>query len=182
MATITSGNTATVTLGDYDSVTVQNRVGASASITVNGTVINGSHSGTRTYGPYSAGSVVIVATAGDVYYELADGAAPLSQSGGVAARVSILNGATAGQDSGWLPLSGAPERLMYALDSGTTTTTFSIDISADGVTSLGQAFTGTWASSTEAQISQQLMYSNPQARYFRFNVLSGGPLSVARGA
>lgn len=100
----------------------------------------------------------------------------------IARGTPILNGASAGADSGWLPLSDAPERFMYQLDSGTTTTTFSVDISADGVTSLGQAFTGTWASSTLAEITPPIMFSNPLAKFFRWNVVSGGPLSVSRGA
>lgn len=95
--------------------------------------------------------------------------------------VAILSGASAGADSGWLPINAAPERFAYQLDSGTTTTTFSIDISADGVTSLGQAFTGTWASSSLAEITQPIMFSNPLAKFFRWNVVSGGPLSVNRG-
>jgi len=99
----------------------------------------------------------------------------------VVARNPILNGATAGQDSGWLPISSAPERFAYQLDSGSTSTTFSIDISADGVNSLGQAFTGTWASSSSAEITPPIMFSNPLAKFFRFNVVSGGPLSVSRG-
>lgn len=95
--------------------------------------------------------------------------------------VPILAGASAGADSGWLPINAAPERFAYQLDSGSTTTTFSIDISADGVTSLGQAFTGTWASSSSAEITPQIMFSNPLAKFFRWNVVSGGPLSVNRG-
>jgi len=95
--------------------------------------------------------------------------------------VPILAGASAGADSGWLPINAAPERFAYQLDSGSTTTTFSIDISADGATSLGQAFTGTWASSSSAEITPQIMFSNPLAKFFRWNVVSGGPLSVNRG-
>lgn len=94
----------------------------------------------------------------------------------------LLNGASAGADSGWVPLSANPERLVWALDSGTTATTFSIDISADGVTSLGQAFTGTCNTSTTAEFSPPLMFTNPQARFYRVTVLSGGPLSMNRGA
>ena len=98
------------------------------------------------------------------------------------ARNPILSGASAGQDSGWLPLSSAPERFVYQLDSGTTATTFSVDISANGVSSLGQAFTGTYASSTVAEITPPIMFSDPLAKFFRWNVVSGGPLSVSRGA
>ena len=91
----------------------------------------------------------------------------------------VLDAASAGASSPWFVYT-AGMRLAYALDSGTTTTTFSIDFSADGVTSLGQAFTGTWASSTVAEITPPLYLTNPQARFLRFNVLTGGPLSVSR--
>lgn len=93
----------------------------------------------------------------------------------------ILNGATAGQDSGWVPYFPGM-RLAYALDSGTTSTTFSVDISADGSASLGQAFTGTWASSTAYEISPPIWLNNQSARFIRFNVLTGGPLSVKSNA
>ena len=99
----------------------------------------------------------------------------------IGARQPVLNGASAGTDSGWLPLAQAPERFAYQLDSGTTTTGFSVDISADGSTSLGQAFTGTWSSSTVAEITFPIMFSNPLAKFFRWTVMSGGPLSVTRG-
>lgn len=92
----------------------------------------------------------------------------------------ILNGATAGQDSGWLPLMGGGFRLAYALDSGSVTTTFAVDISGDGITSLAQAFTGTWASSTSWEDTGQRWVSNINAKFFRFSVLAGGPLSVRR--
>ncbi len=94
------------------------------------------------------------------------------------AGVSLLSAASAGQDSGWLTYYPGM-RLAYALDSGSATTTFSVDISADGSTSLGQAFSGTWASTT-AEISPPIWLTNPAARYIRFNVLSGGPLSVIK--
>ncbi len=74
MPVLTSGNSTSLTLGAYDSITLQNRAGQSASLTVGGVLVNGAHSGTRTYGPYAAGGAVsITATAGDVYYETADG-------------------------------------------------------------------------------------------------------------
>ena len=82
----------------------------------------------------------------------------------------VISAAAAGQDSGWIPYVPGM-RLAYALDSGSTTTTFSVDISADGSTSLGPALTGT---------SPPIWLTNTQARYIRFNVLSGGPLSVIR--
>lgn len=98
-----------------------------------------------------------------------------------ASRLPILSGASAGQSTTWLAVSNAPERFAYQLDSGSTATTFSIDISADGVNSLGQAFTGTWARSDLAEITPPIMFSNPLAKFFRWNVVSGGPLSVSRG-
>lgn len=75
MPILNSGSTTTVTLGAYDSITLQNRSGQAASISVGGTVVNGNHSGSRTYGPYpSGGSVSLNAISGDLYYEVADGA------------------------------------------------------------------------------------------------------------
>lgn len=101
------------------------------------------------------------------------GPAPVSGAG-----APVLDAGTAGSSSGWIAYTPGM-RLAYALDSGSASTTFSVDISADGATSIGQAFTGTWASTT-AEISPPIWLTNPQARYIRFNVLSGGPLSVIR--
>ena len=101
---------------------------------------------------------------------------------GAANRPDILSGASAGDSTGWLPISPAPERLMYQLDSGSASTQFAVDISADGVTSLGQAFTGSWASSTTARITAPISFSNPLARFFRVTVMAGGPLSMQRFA
>lgn len=102
-------------------------------------------------------------------------------AGEALARSSILDAASAGVSTTWLAIAAYPERLAYQLDSGSVNTTFSIDVSADGLTSLGQAFTGSWARSDVAELTPPLMFANPQARFFRFNVLSGGPLSVSRG-
>jgi hypothetical protein len=90
----------------------------------------------------------------------------------------IVSGASAGTSSLWIPYA-AGMRLAYALDSGTTATTFSLDISVDGTTSLGQAFTGTWASTT-AEITPPIWLTNPNVRFLRFNVLTGGPLTCLR--
>lgn len=100
---------------------------------------------------------------------------------GAAGRVDVLNGATAGQSSAWLRIGLFPERYAYQLDSGSTSTQYAIDISEDGATSLGQAFTGTWARSDLAYITGLISYSNPRAKYFRVTVISGGPLSFSRG-
>jgi len=152
--------------------------------------------GVFTYGPYAMGGSVVVDNASNsgssvtwgrkdtVVTTSSDGLSLVSgdeTSFAIAPRAPILNGASAGTDSGWLPISANPERFAYQLDSGTTTTTFSIDISADGVTSLGQAFTGTYASSTVAEITPPIMFSNPLAKFFRWNIVSGGPMSVSRG-
>lgn len=101
---------------------------------------------------------------------------------GMSPKAAILSGASAGQNSGWLPIAAFPERLVWQLDSGSTNTQFAVDISSDGVNSLGQAFTGSWASSTTAEFSPPLQFTNPLAKYFRVTVVSGGPLSVYRNA
>jgi len=93
----------------------------------------------------------------------------------------VLAGAVAGANSGWIPKAPYPERLAYSLDSGSTTTTFSIDVSADGVNFLAQAFTGSYASSAIAEVTPPLSFSNVQARFYKINVLSGGPISFIRG-
>ena len=99
-----------------------------------------------------------------------------------APKVPILQSASAGDSSAWLPIAPYPERLAYSLDSGTTSTTFSIDISEDGSTSLGQAFTGSWASSTLAEITYPILYTDVRARYFKITVNTGGPITFLRGA
>lgn len=109
-------------------------------------------------------------------------AASWAADSGLAPKTQVLFGATTGQNSGWLPIAPFAERLFYQLDSGTTSTQFSIDISADGATSLGQAFTGTWAASATGEFTPPILFTNPLARFFRFNVISGGPLSVYRNA
>ena len=98
---------------------------------------------------------------------------------GVVSGAWILNGATSGQDSGWVPYVGGM-RLAYALDSGTASTTFAVDYSVNGATSDGQAFTGTWASSTVFERTPPLWLSEYEARFIRVTVTSGGPLSVYR--
>ena len=100
----------------------------------------------------------------------------------ISPRANILTGANAGTDSGWLLIGPHAERLVYQLDSGTTATGFTVDISIDGVTSLGQAWTGTYNSSTVAEFSPPMWFTNPLARYFRVTVTSGGPISFARCA
>ena len=127
-----------------------------------------------TYGPFNeSGTLTITALRAPCDYAGSELSSLVSGAGN-----PVISAATAGQDSGWIPYTPGM-RLAYALDSGSTTTTFSVDISNDGSTSLGQAFTGTWATTT-AEISPPIWLTNTQARYIRFNVLSGGPLSVIR--
>ncbi len=114
----------------------------------------------------------------EVVYDPANGSSSAGGSPVLGAGVPVLDAATAGTSSAWIPYVPGM-RLAYALDSGSTSTNFSVDISADGSTSLGQAFTGTWANTT-AEISPPIWLSNPAARFIRFNVLTGGPLSVIR--
>jgi hypothetical protein len=96
------------------------------------------------------------------------------------AKQQILSGASAGTSTGYLPLGAYGERFMYQLDSGTVSTGFSVDVSADGVTSLAQVFTGTYASSTTPEITPPLYISNPQAKFIRWTITSGGPISIYR--
>jgi len=105
-----------------------------------------------------------------------------ANGGDFSTKIPILSGGVAGNSTSWLEIAPYPERLMYILDSGTTTTTFSIDVSADGSTSLAQAYTGTYASSSLAEVTPPILYSNPQAKYFKISILSGGPITFYRGA
>ena len=101
-----------------------------------------------------------------------------------ARNTEILTAANAGTDSGWLPING-PENLAWQLTSGSTSTNWQIDVSpsADG-SSPTTAYTGTYASSTVIERSPELfnLPASLNARYFRFSVLSGGPISVFRNA
>lgn len=198
LITLASGLSVTLAVTEGQTIVLNNGISDVARLSIAtgagaGRVVTASHNGRRVYGPFAVGSVTVSAISGSVAYELSgdvvsqldDDYQPLTglETGTVRALVSgvwILNGASAGQDSGWLSLIGGGFRLSYALDSGTASTTFSVDISADGSTSLGQAFTGTWASSTAYEDTGQRLVSNVAAKFFRFNVLSGGPLSVQR--
>lgn len=77
MLILNPGNSATVTLTDYDSVTVQTRgvvtVEAVSGLGVTAGVI-AQLSGSRTFGPYSAGQIKLTASAADVLYDVQDGA------------------------------------------------------------------------------------------------------------
>lgn len=104
-----------------------------------------------------------------------------SEVSAVRPRQPVLEAASAGADSGWLLVSGSRERLFFQLASGSTLTGFTIDISADGVTSLAQTHTGSWDSSTVALQSAPMMFSDPRATYFKVTITSGGPINVTRG-
>ena len=97
-----------------------------------------------------------------------------SQTG---AKRSVLTDASAGQSSAWFPYVPGM-RLAYALSSGSAATGFTVDIASQPPTSLAQAFTGTWSSSTAYEISPPIYLTNATARFLRFNVVSGGPINV----
>jgi hypothetical protein len=162
-------------------LTVRNSSGGAVQLDIASSALNGS------YGPYGQDTAADMdATGGQVDYSVgtasAQGALNSAQLASVSARSSILSGASAGADSGWLLIGPHAERLLYQLDTGTTTTGFTVDISIDGVTSLGQAWTGTYNSSTVAEFSPPMWFTNPLAKYFRVTVTSGGPISFARCA
>lgn len=94
----------------------------------------------------------------------------------------VLSSGVAGSDSGWLEISPHPERLAYALDSGSTATAFAIDVSADGgETILSQAFTGSYSSSSVAEVTPPIQFNEITATHFRITVTSGGPITFLRG-
>lgn len=155
------------------------------------------------YGPYSVATTAVIKAIGPVVFQNY----VLSSQGGVAfdsssnggkvdgivntdgtivpiinLKYPILEGASAGTASEWLPISPFPERLAYALDSGSTSTTFTIDVSADGgVTTLSQAYTGSYASSSVAEITFPIQYSAITATHFKITVTAGGPITFLRG-
>ena len=192
MATLQAGQTVSIQLAEGESYTVTPSGTAQVSTRgVSGSELSAPRTLTsaQTFGPYTeAGAISIACLSGTVDYTQAGG--PVYQStttgalvgGPFGARELILNAASSGAATAWLPISPNPERLIYQLTTGSVSTGFAVDISADGVSSLGQAFTGTWASSTTAYITGLISYSNPLARYFRVTVTSGGPISMARGA
>lgn len=103
----------------------------------------------------------------------------------------ILNGANVGASSAWVPFAPG-QRIAYALDSGTTSTTATVDYSFDGGASVaGQAYTISYASSTAFEVGALLVSAYfiglvnaaKQAGaftgyFFRVTVTGGGPLSV----
>lgn len=122
--------------------------------------------------------------------------APADQAYARASAVSgagnwVLNGASVGASSQWFPFRDL-DRIAFALDSGSTSTTASVDYSFDGgQTTAGQAYTLATSSSTAfetgyMQLSPYFIGLARAARdagtftgyYARVTVLTGGPLSV----
>lgn len=198
MATIAAGSSFTVTMAAGTVLDVSGNAainfGAGRYESVNGD---------GRYGPYSVATTAVINAIGPVVFQNY----VLSSQGGVAfdsssnggkvdgivnsdgtivpiinLKYPILEGASAGTASEWLPISPFPERLAYALDSGSTSTTFTIDVSADGgVTTLSQAYTGSYASSSVAEITFPIQYSAITATHFKITVTAGGPITFLRG-
>lgn len=198
MATIAAGSSFTVTMA----------AGTVLDVSGNAEINFGagryeSVTGEGRYGPYSVATTAVIKAIGPVVFQNY----VLSSQGGVAfdsssnggkvdgivntdgtivpiinLKYPILEGASAGTASEWLPISPFPERLAYALDSGSTSTTFTIDVSADGgVTTLSQAYTGSYASSSVAEITFPIQYSAITATHFKITVTAGGPITFLRG-
>lgn len=196
MGTILSGVTDTVTIDSDETLEitgpalVSTRSGAQDKVESVGR-----------FGPYGVlTTVTITAVGADISYRqyssLADGKAELTEDGdkingatnpdGTTKYIGnpkeeMLVGASVGDSSSWLPVATYPERWTYKLDSGSTSTTFSIDFSADGLTSLGQAFTGSYSSSSVAEITPPILFTDVRALFFKITVNSGGPITFARG-
>lgn len=198
MATIAAGSSFTVTMA----------AGTVLDVSGNAEINFGagryeSVTGEGRYGPYSVATTAVIKAIGPVVFQNY----VLSSQGGVAfdsssnggkvdgivnsdgtivpiinLKIPVLEGASAGTASEWLPISPFPERLAYALDSGSTSTTFTIDVSADGgVTTLSQAYTGSYASSSVAEITFPIQYSAITATHFKITVTAGGPITFLRG-
>jgi hypothetical protein len=85
MTTLANGSSITLTLTDYDSVTVQTR-GVATLTAVSGLDIPagklGEFTGSRTFGPFAAGQLTIAASVTACQYEVADGVRPSVATGG----------------------------------------------------------------------------------------------------
>jgi hypothetical protein len=95
-----------------------------------------------------------------------------------------------GQSSSWVQFA-PDQRIAYALDSGSTASTAAVDFGFDGVTTAGQAYTISYASSTQFEVGilavsayfVALALAAKRAGtfrgyYFKVTVQTGGPLSV----
>jgi hypothetical protein len=76
MTTLANGSNVTLTLGDFDSVTISTQGVAIVTATSGLGVVAGKvaeFTGTRTFGPYTAGQLNIAASVTACQYEVADG-------------------------------------------------------------------------------------------------------------
>jgi len=93
MAILANGSNVTLTLTDYDSVTIST-LGVVALAAVSGLGVAAGKiaefTGARTFGPFTAGSLLIAASVRDCQYEVADGVRPTAQSG--AGAVAAISG------------------------------------------------------------------------------------------
>lgn len=128
MPVLPAGSTVTVTLGEYDSVTVECPGGASCTVeSPVGTKIAEVGGGSRTFGPYGAGTAVKLTASGrDVQYQTQDGAdgGALTEVGNITAAELLTTTGTLGQT---VRLSDGPDRgaiLMWATPQGATTPTW----------------------------------------------------------
>lgn len=93
MPTLANNDNVTLTLTDYDSVTIST-LGVAVVSAVSGLGVAagkiGEFSGSRTLGPFAAGSLSIAASVRPCHYEVADGVRPVEQSG--AGAVAAITG------------------------------------------------------------------------------------------
>lgn len=93
MAILANGSNVTLNLTDFDSVTIST-LGVATVAAVSGLGVAagkiGEFSGSRTLGPFTAGSLSIAASVRDCLYEVADGVRPVEQSG--AGAVAAITG------------------------------------------------------------------------------------------
>lgn len=91
MTTLANGANVTLTLGDYDSVTVTT-LGVATLTAVSGLGVPagklGDFTGSRTLGPFAAGQLTIAALVTACQYEVADGVRPSAATGGAVAAIT----------------------------------------------------------------------------------------------
>lgn len=100
MTTLANGASVTLTLGDYDSVTVH-ALGVATLTAVSGLGVPagklGDFTGTRTFGPFEAGQLTIAASVRNCQYEVADGVRPSASGGGGGSAATITGSYVVGQ-------------------------------------------------------------------------------------
>lgn len=93
--------------------------------------------------------------------------------------ILLLEGATVGADTGWIPAFGYAERFMARIDSAGTAS-IAMDGSSDGVTSAAQI--ATWSLDTTGVQSVSPPIKSPYP-YIRFTVVAAtAPVTLGRGA